>query len=129
LQYSLEILGHYCDVVWFCRYKHKEEEDKRREIFRESMARADKRNIMNGSPVFGVTKFSDWTEDEFKILLGRKGHGYQNPAKLDDVRDPATPMKWNSKNARQLTSLPTYVNWHSEGMLTPIKNQVSYSSY
>lgn len=36
---------------------------KRREIFRETMARVDKDNILNGSPVFGVTKFSDWTKE------------------------------------------------------------------
>lgn len=112
-------------ITLIYRYKSSEEEVKRREIFRESMYRVDKNNELNGSPVFGVTKFSDWTLDEYKVLLGRKGHGYHNPKKLDDIRDPATPMKWNSKNARKLTDLPTYVNWHAEGMLTPIKNQVS----
>ena len=36
------------------------------------MKRADENNKINGEAVFGVTKFSDKTLDEFKVLLGRR---------------------------------------------------------
>jgi len=106
------------------KYKTPEEEVKRKEIFRQSMVRVDTNNQLNGSPVFGVTKFSDWTREEFKVLLGRKSMG-RTPKYANDVRDPFTPEKWGAKNARDITKLgtPTYVNWAAEGYTTPVKNQ------
>jgi len=106
-------------------YKSPEEELKRKEIFREAMTRVVKKNELNGSPAFGVTKFSDWTSEEFKVLLGRKTVAGRTPKRINDVRDPSTPEKWNSKNAKNIVKLgmPSYVNWASEGVVTPVKNQ------
>ena len=53
-------------------YANADEESKRLGIFCQSMKRADENNKINGEAVFGVTKFSDKTLDEFKVLLGRR---------------------------------------------------------
>ena len=56
----------------FVRYGSAEEQTKRRDIFCENMKNADRLNELNKTPVFGVTKFSDRTDSEFSVLLGRK---------------------------------------------------------
>lgn len=63
---------------------------------------------------------------EFKVLLGRKTIENKRPKRLDNVRDPFNPQKWGSKNAVDIAKLgvPSYVNWASSGMVTPVKNQV-----
>jgi hypothetical protein len=108
------------------------------------MARVDKDNNLNGSPVFGVTKFSDWTAEgiwpclktvqfyknfiilEFKVLLGRKSIPGSYPKRADNVRDPFNPSRWGSKNAVDITKVgvPDYINWATQGIVTPVKNQV-----
>mmetsp|Transcript_19971 Transcript_19971/g.18148 ORF Transcript_19971/g.18148 Transcript_19971/m.18148 type:complete len:376 (+) Transcript_19971:28-1155(+) len=103
-------------------YKDAQEEQKRLEIFRQSMIRVDKNNEINGSPVFGVTKFSDWTPEEFQVLLGRKDHGHPDPPKINNVRDPLHPELW-SKTAKVLTDTVTSINWAESGVVTPVKNQ------
>jgi len=56
----------------FVRYASQDEQHKRRGIFCENMKEADRLNDLNGSPAFGVSKFSDRTHEEFSVLLGRK---------------------------------------------------------
>jgi C1A family cysteine protease len=92
------------------------------------MKQADIRNSLQladggSDTVFGVTKFADWSDEEYKVLLGRKD---TSPGlKLDKVavRDPSDGKSYGIKNFKPLTSLPTYVNWQASGMITPVKNQ------
>ena len=55
------------------------------------MHRVDRLNDLNGAePAFGVTKFSDWTREEFKLLLGAKAPKGRKDGDVDvDVRSPA----------------------------------------
>jgi C1A family cysteine protease len=110
---------------WECSYKSEAEESKRREIFRQRMIQVDADNLLNGSPVFGVTKFSDWTDEEFKVLLGRKHIPGSTPKRKNEVRDPMDPVARRSPHSIDVAKvgLPSYVNWATEGMVTPVKNQ------
>lgn len=85
-------------------------------MFALSMARVDKKNDINGTPVFGVTKFSDWSEEEFQVLLGRKDRAVA-PTSVD-VRKPGDAAKFGRS---VLTSAPAVVEWFSA--VTPVKNQ------
>jgi len=106
-------------------YSSSEERSRRKEIFKQSMIRVDKKNELNGEPVFGVTKFSDWTLDEFKVLLGRK-KGNPNPrSKNVDIRTPADAEKYGRPYA---TTFDPVVNWLKAGVVTAVKNQGSCGS-
>jgi len=56
----------------------------------------------------GHNKFSDWTDDEFKRILGYK----KNPL----VSDRASESIDN-------VAVPTSVNWTTAGAVTPVKDQ------
>jgi len=75
------------------------------------MNRVDEKNLINGNPVFGVTKFSDHSIEEFTVLLGRKGRG-TGAHKGISVRKPT----------KALTSTSA-VDWTTLGVVTPVKNQ------
>lgn len=99
-------------------YSSEAEELKRRDIFFESMKRVDEKNAINGHPSFGVTKFSDLTEEEFtSTFLTRKNNGYQ--PKDIKVRDPNETRKRKSLAA----DTPKDINWKEYGKVTPVKNQ------
>lgn len=88
----------------------------RLEIFKAAMKTSDERNVKNGQPIFGVTKFSDRTKEEFSALLGRKS---DSSKKWNEERVKAA----NAKTASG-SSLPSYINWAEKGAVTPVKNQV-----
>lgn len=95
------------------RYATREEEQKRKAIFFESMKRVDSRNEINGQVAFGVTKFSDRTQDEFRVLLGSKSKTHGSKKDNIKVRKPVKLADLSS----------TYLNWNDFGVVTPIKNQ------
>jgi len=95
------------------------EETLRKDIFETSLARAQIRNGINikagGEAVFGVTKFSDLTQEEFDHQFkGRKGYG-----KL--------PENFREKNYSPLyeqeDKATTSIDWTALGYTTPVKNQ------
>jgi len=96
-----------------------EEEIRRKVIFHESMKRVDEKNRLNGSPSFGVTKFSDLTLEEFSVFLGRADKGVEVPESKRKVRDPAQTRKRRNLSGET----PTDINWNSMGKVTPVKNQ------
>jgi len=105
-------------------YDSDEEHARRKEIFRQAMNRVDHKNTINiaanGEQVFGITKFSDYTHEEFSVLLGRKNL----QPKLTGEENVLAPISFgNNKNLRGLNALPTYVNWGAQGKVTPVKNQ------
>jgi len=105
---------------FFRKYASAEEESRRRAIFYDNMVKADKLNKLNGEPVFGVTKFADWSEEEFKVLRGVRG----TPPKFNGrLRDFSEPKHAETPAASPSVGIPSYVNWASNGKVTTIKNQ------
>jgi len=84
-------------------------------IFAENLKLVDEMNIIEGGNVFGVTKFSDLTTEEFKTHLG---WGKDKNAPI-----PHAPME--KVNIVDEASLPTFWAWdvNKTGIVTPVKNQ------
>jgi len=97
------------------QYETDTEWNKRFSIFKANMALIADLNEQNGSPAFGVTKFSDLEPSEFKrMYLNYKPAQHQHPD--GDVY------------AFQNTELPTSVDWRKKGVITPVKNQAQCGS-
>ncbi len=82
-------------------YASAEEESRRRAIFSDNMVKADNLNELNGEPVFGISKFADWTDDEFQVLRGVRGTPPAFNGRVRDFSDLKTPS----------VGIPSYVNW------------------
>ncbi|XP_077388430.1 cathepsin F [Festucalex cinctus] len=114
LQTSVELLGLFKDfmVKYNKDYSTQEEADRRLQIFHENVKTAAKiQSLDQGSAEYGITKFSDLTEDEFRStylnpLLSQ--WTLQRPMKLaPSARSPA-PASWD---------------WRDHGAVSPVKNQ------
>lgn len=96
------------------------EADTRQAVFCENMVKVDAKNAKNGKDVFGITKFSDWTKDEFKVLLGRKDQGHVPSSEQQSKIRSATGTV---HTALASTDTSTSVDWVTAGYVTPVKNQ------
>lgn len=93
-------------------YSSQEEAEKRLRIFQENMKTAQTlQSLEQGSAEYGVTKFSDLTEDEFRMM-------YLNPMlsqwSLKKEMKPATPAS---------TAAPDSWDWRDHGAVSSVKNQ------
>jgi C1A family cysteine protease len=95
-------------------YDSPEERHYRIQVFANNLHRVKELNEANGSPAFGITKFMDLTEDEFKAayLSGvTEASGSLNAQHLEI--QPKNPQ-----------DLPPEVDWRNvTGVITPVKNQ------
>jgi hypothetical protein len=85
---------------------------KRLEVFAANLEKSNKMNaqhlLLNGEAVFGITKFSDLTSEEFQAQ-------YLNYKPLNRSDAPV----WEPS----LTTVASEVNWVEKGMTTPVKDQ------
>uniref|UniRef100_A0A3B4ESE4 Cathepsin F-like n=1 Tax=Pundamilia nyererei TaxID=303518 RepID=A0A3B4ESE4_9CICH len=98
----------FFDTYW-C---HQIQMDRRLRIFHENLKTAEKLQALDqGSAEYGVTKFSDLTEEEFRST-------YLNPLlsqwTLHQPMKPAAPAKGPS---------PDSWDWRDHGAVSPVKNQ------
>lgn len=114
LEESVELLGQFKEfmVKYNKVYSSQEEADRRLHIFHENLKTAEKiQSLDQGSAEYGVTKFSDLTEEEFRstylnpLLSQWTLHRPMKPASL--ARGPA-PASWD---------------WRDHGAVSPVKNQ------
>ncbi len=91
------------------KYASAEEEAARFSVFQSEMKRIQKLNTLNGEPVFGVTFTSDLRPSE-RHKRGRAGHGDKSKVAKKPVRSPRS-------------SVPGFLDWREQGMVTPVKNQ------
>ncbi|GMI03093.1 hypothetical protein TrVE_jg3420 [Triparma verrucosa] len=63
-------------------------------------------------PIHGITKFMDWTVEEFQGLLG-----------FDATVDPLDVPRISADERGRVLSVSGQFNWNDEGMLTPVKVQ------
>uniref|UniRef100_A0A3Q3CGE2 Cathepsin F n=1 Tax=Haplochromis burtoni TaxID=8153 RepID=A0A3Q3CGE2_HAPBU len=114
LEESVELLGRFKEFMTKYNkvYSSQEEVDRRLRIFHENLKTAEKLQALDqGSAEYGVTKFSDLTEEEFRST-------YLNPLlsqwTLHQPMKPATPAKGPS---------PDSWDWRDHGAVSPVKNQ------
>ncbi|XP_062332909.1 probable RNA-binding protein EIF1AD [Osmerus eperlanus] len=111
---SVELLGQFkAFVVKYNRtYRSQEEADRRLRIFHQNLKTAEKlQSLDQGSAEYGVTKFSDLTEEEFRSL-------YLNPLLSQwTLHKPMKPA------ARPHGPAPPSWDWREHGAVNPVKNQ------
>uniref|UniRef100_A0A9J7WUR6 Cathepsin F n=1 Tax=Cyprinus carpio carpio TaxID=630221 RepID=A0A9J7WUR6_CYPCA len=106
LKQKCQPAGQYTDLLTST------EAEKRLRIFQENMKTAQTlQSLEQGSAEYGVTKFSDLTEDEFRMM-------YLNPMlsqwSLKKEMKPATPAS---------TAAPDSWDWRDHGAVSSVKNQ------
>ncbi|XP_047208606.1 cathepsin F [Girardinichthys multiradiatus] len=111
---SVELLGQFKEftVKYNKVYSSQEEAARRLRIFRENLKMAEKlQSLDQGSAEYGVTKFSDLNEEEFRST-------YLNPLlsqwTLHRPIKPAPPTKGPA---------PDSWDWRDHGAVSPVKNQ------
>ncbi|XP_030648672.1 cathepsin F [Chanos chanos] len=111
---SVELLTQFKDfmVKYNRTYSSQEEAEKRLRIFQENMKTAQTlQSLEQGSAEYGITKFSDLTEDEFRMM-------YLNPLisqwSLQKPMKPASPSR---------NPAPDSWDWREHGAVSPVKNQ------
>jgi len=77
--------------------------------FKNSLARIKERNDKSASKVFGLTKFSDLSPEEFSQLLGYKHQNIESPSY--QVPNPL------------IKDLPNTYDWRTYNKVTPVKDQ------
>ncbi|XP_077588656.1 cathepsin F [Stigmatopora nigra] len=114
MEESVELLGLFKDfmVKYNKVYNTQEETNRRLQIFHENVKIAARiQSLDQGSAEYGITKFSDLTEDEFRST-------YLNP--LLSQWTLQRPMKL-ATSARN--SAPESWDWREHGAVSPVKNQ------
>ncbi|XP_070960030.1 cathepsin F-like isoform X1 [Oncorhynchus clarkii lewisi] len=113
-EYLVELLGQFKEfMVRYNRtYSSNEDTERRLRIFHENLKTAEKLQSLDlGTAEYGVTKFSDLTEDEFRTL-------YLNPLlsqqKFQRSMKPA---------AMTHSPAPPSWDWREHGAVSPVKNQ------
>jgi len=80
-------------------------------IFAENLAKTEEWNKIEGKEVFGVTKFSDLTQEEFK-----KTHLNYKP-------NPQIKGRYLNPSTLSNVEIPASVDWRNQGAVSPVYNQ------
>ncbi|KAG8536913.1 hypothetical protein GDO81_025450 [Engystomops pustulosus] len=115
----LETLSLFKDFVNTYNKKYKDDEEAlmRLQIFSQNLLKAKEiQEKDQGTAEYGVTKFSDLTEEEFRTL-------YLNPLLSSQ---PSRPMKMA---VMPTDPPPAQWDWREHGAVTEVKNQVVPSAY
>jgi len=104
-------------TAWKAKYNKAytaDEESVRFNNFKLSLDRIQSRNARSSNTVFGLTKFSDLSTEEFRTLLG-----YIQPTKKADV--PVAAFDKDQAN-------PKTLDWRNKNMVTAVKDQAQCGS-
>ncbi|XP_023948040.2 pro-cathepsin H [Bicyclus anynana] len=101
------------------KYRNNEQEN-RKEIFKENWRRVMEHNKKNLSYKMTVNKFSDWTDDELASLRATR----PSTQHIGSVPFPHTDEEVD----KLVEELPKYYDMRIEGFITSVKNQASCGS-
>uniref|UniRef100_A0A8C8IHN0 Cathepsin F n=1 Tax=Oncorhynchus tshawytscha TaxID=74940 RepID=A0A8C8IHN0_ONCTS len=113
-EYLVELLGQFKEfMVRYNRtYSSKKDTERRLRIFHENLKTAEKLQSLDlGTAEYGVTKFSDLTEEEFRTL-------YLNP-----LLSQQTFQRSMKPAAMTHGPAPPSWDWREHGAVSPVKNQ------
>ena len=88
------------------KYYNLKEVEYRFPIFCENLKTIEKHNAMDLSWKMGINQFTDTTFDEFKNTMKH-----------------TLPQKNHISHKMDISTLPDYVDWRTDGYVTPVKNQ------
>jgi len=88
------------------------EKVKRFQVFAENFARIAPLQSSSQNATFGITQFSDMTDEEFSVRLGLKYPDDWTHEPVDDIF-----------SADELRATPSSVDWRTKGAVTPVKDQ------
>jgi len=109
-------------VTYNRQYESHEEIRLRFKIFLDNLERIDQLNS-RGRATFGITKFADLTEDEFRDRhtgLKARDEKYLNVPNIKVTSEIVTPTS--------VLDVPPEWDWRTMGAVTPIKNQADCGS-
>ncbi|CAN0250830.1 unnamed protein product [Lampetra fluviatilis] len=112
-QEHVDLLPAFKEFIWKHNKTYKDEgaEKMRYEVFRENWHRIQKLQEMEqGSAVYGITKFSDLTEEEFRALHLNPVLSRPREVALRQAQIPPGPI-------------PPAFDWRDHGAVTEVKNQ------
>ena len=94
-------------------YQNDQERNFRKTIFEESLKKVNEHNASGKSWTLGINKFSDWTKEEYKRMLGfRSTRNHKREfATLGDIPTNCKDLKLET------------IDWKEKGFVTPVKNQ------
>jgi cathepsin F len=102
-------------------YATPEEYALRLQNFKTNLRRNAELNRKHPKATFGINKYSDWTQDEFrsKVLMPKF-----------DPQDQQTGCIWPYHRIAKVTpkAIPDSWDWRKQGAVTPVKNQASCGS-
>jgi len=101
-------------------YNNQQEFDYRFQIFKGNMRKAAQNQQRNPRATFGVTQFSDLTEEEFSKYLMPNLKNIPKPA--PHLPHP-TAMPLTNNHALNCNPNPVSFDWASCGAVTPVRNQ------
>ncbi|XP_072345780.1 uncharacterized protein [Scyliorhinus torazame] len=101
-----------------------QEEEKRFQIFVENLKQAKRIQEQDrGTAVYGVTKFSDLSDEEFANF-------YLNPIMKNNNGTWPQEVHWSEESGRLANlSIPSKFNWKKQGAVTRVKDQWASSRF
>jgi len=99
-------------------YKDQQEFDYRFQVFQANLRKAAQHQLRNPKATFGVTKFSDLTEEEFSHYLMPNLKNIPHP-----TAHQTTPTPSSNPKGLNCQPNPTSFDWGSCGAVTPVRNQ------
>jgi len=104
-------------------YRTIEEESRRYKIWYENLGRISQTNSQQLSYKLRLNQFADLTDDEFRLKVhGHQGSCFRNDKQMSRIPRISTDIS-KARKATKPTSLPASVDWVSQGVVTPVKNQ------
>jgi len=100
----------------------------RKKIFTENYLKSrtyNKLRTHNSSAWFGVTKFSDLTQEEFLSQVLHHNTTRQDLSKRPRLKGSSGSIKTSNVDLLQLSSLPQKIDWRKNGTVTSVKYQGS----